>query len=50
MALKFNCDFCKTELITEWLQVGDSYFCKDCNKRIKIPKDAKQIDGIIKEK
>jgi DNA-directed RNA polymerase subunit RPC12/RpoP len=37
MSLRFKCAFCSSEIIVEWLQVGERAECNACNQKSLVP-------------
>ncbi len=40
MALKFNCNNCNEEIITNYAKVGDAIICKKCRQGMNVPENA----------
>ena len=50
MALRFKCEYCGSEIITQWLKVGERAECKMCHKKNIIPNHATEIEDPFKTK
>ena len=46
MALKFKCENCDNEIVTEYLQAGETAHCPNCGKMTTVPKSAFSFDLI----
>ena len=50
MALRFICEYCGSEIIAQWLKVGERAECKMCHKKNIIPNHATEIEDPFKTK
>ena len=50
MALRFTCGNCDSEIVTQYLKVGEKALCRECNKYNFIPDNAAEIDNLIQTK
>ena len=50
MALRFTCGNCASEIVTQYLKVGEKALCRECNKYNFIPDNASEIDNPIQTK
>ena len=50
MALRFICEYCGSEIITQWLKVGERAECKMCHSKNIIPYYAAEIEDPLKTK
>ena len=47
MALRFSCAYCSSDVIVEWLEVGERAQCKVCKKESLIPENAVEIKSVL---
>ena len=47
MSLRFKCAFCSSEIIVEWLQVGERAECNACNQKSLVPENAVEIKSVF---
>lgn len=45
MSLKYNCPHCGSEIITKFLNPGDTLFCPECKVLFAVPSDAMDSDS-----